>query len=176
MNERSLGRMSGATRLPSVASNVSRAFRALILATILVSGSAWSAEEAAVEIVRAEFGTFDASNPRETLFAPTSIVPHKQGQRYGWIIEVRTGRRSLSVREEYLLPNPAKDQQTTESSRETLIIPFDRHNQVSQRQLVPVDGKIYGDWAIGPGEPAGHRHLQVVIEGQVAADFEYDVK
>lgn len=57
-----------------------------------------------------------------------------------------------------------------------MTIPLQRRNQVSQRQLVPVDGRIYGEWEVAPGEPSGHRHLQVVIEGEVAASFEYDVK
>jgi hypothetical protein len=39
-----------------------------------------------------------------------------------------------------------------------------------------VDGRIYGEWAFGPGEPAGRRHLQVIIEGQLGASFEYEVK
>jgi len=39
-----------------------------------------------------------------------------------------------------------------------------------------VDGKIYGEWAIGPNEPGGHRRLQVLIENEVAARFEFDVK
>lgn len=129
-----------------------------------------------VDVVRAEFGTFDASNPRQMIFDPTRRVPHKEGQRYGWIIEVRTNRPTLSVREEYLLPMAASAQKNTDPISETLNMASQRRNQVSQRQLVPVEGKIYGEWAIGAGEPAGHRHLQVVIEGQVAASFEYDVQ
>jgi hypothetical protein len=41
---------------------------------------------------------------------------------------------------------------------------------------VPIDGRIYGEWIIGQGEPAGRRHLQVIVEGQVAGSFEYEVK
>lgn len=129
---------------------------------------------APVEIVSAEFGIFNANNPNELVFEPAVVVPHRQGQRYGWAIEVRTAKRSLNVSEEYLLPLPAKGRESSEHSVEDTT--FQRRNQVSQRQLVPVDGKIYGEWAIGPNEPAGHRHLQVVVEGQVAARFEYDVK
>lgn len=133
-------------------------------------------EPVPVEIISAEFGVFDTSDPRETLFEPTNVVPHREGQRYGWIIEVRSAKRSLSVREEYLLPNPVKEAKATDPVSANLAVPLQRHNQVSQRQLVPVDGKIYGEWAIGPSEPAGHRRLQIVIEDQVAASFEYDVK
>ena len=136
--------------------------------------AATRAAEVPVEIVSAEFGIFDESNPQEMVFEPTSVVPHKVGQRYGWIIEVRTGKRSLSVREEYVLPAPV--QKNPDALSESLNVPIQRRNQVSQRQLVPVDGKIYGEWAVGPNEPAGHRQLQVVIEGQPGAIFQFDVK
>lgn len=153
----------------------------LVLVFVFLSAGVFAAPPGPVaqpvEIVSAEFGIFDASEPRELLFEPSAIVPHRQGQRYGWVIEVRTTRRSLSVSEEYLLPNNPKN--VTHSVGDSTVV-FEsshyRRNQVSQRQLVPVEGRIYGEWAVGPGEPAGRRHLQVVIEGQVAAGFEFEVK
>ena len=133
--------------------------------------------EGEVRIVSAEFGIFDASQPKRLVFEPTLVVPHKEGQRYGWIIEVRTTKRSLSVREEYILPTAATEAGPTGNiAAEGLNIPLPRRNQVSQRQLVPVRGQIYGEWAIGPGEPAGKRHLQVIVEGQLAGSFDYEVK
>ena len=154
----------------------------LLLSALLATTTATAvlaAEEvapAAVEVLSAEFGIFDASDSREVAFGPTRVVPHREGQRYGWVIELRTTQRSLSVREEYLLPNPVKTPKSDDPIVADLEVPLYRHNQISQRQLVPVDGKIYGEWEVGPREPAGHRHLQVVIEDQVAASFEFDVK
>jgi hypothetical protein len=161
--------------------------RTLLFLMIILSGVALAAppnpKEAPVEIVSAEFGLFDASNPDELAFEPATVVPQKIGQRYGWVIEVRTSKRSLAVREEYLLPtaatagaSAAEAKAAADPAINTLNIPLLRRNQVSQRQLVPVDGRIYGEWAIGPGEPAGRRHLQVIIEGQLGASFEYEVK
>jgi len=129
-----------------------------------------------VELISAEFGTFDASNPNEMVFEPTRIIPHRQGQRYGWAIALRTKLRSVSVSEEYLLPNAVKTLPSPGNSELVMDIPQARRNQVSQRQLVPVGGMIYGEWVIGPNEPAGRRHLQVVIEGQEAARFQFEVK
>ena len=151
---------------------------AVFLALLLVTGLVLAAENepARVEVVFAEFGTFDASNPQEVNFVPTRVVPHRVGQRYGWVIDVATTRRSLGVREEYLLPMPAKAKAAEAANAIDTDIPLVRRNQVSQRQLVPENGRIVGEWEIGPNEPAGHRHLQVLIEGDVAADFEYDVK
>ena len=154
----------------------------LLLSALLATTTATAvlaAEEvapAAVEVLSAEFGIFDASDSREVAFGPTRVVPHREGQRYGWVIELRTTQRSLSVREEYLLPNPVKTPKSDDPIVADLEVPLYRHNQISQRQLVPVDGKIYGEWEVGLREPAGHRHLQVVIEDQVAASFEFDVK
>ncbi|MEI7429006.1 MAG: hypothetical protein WCL27_01020 [Betaproteobacteria bacterium] len=160
---------------------VRSAFFAMLFSGVLgLAGTAFAAPppvvEIPVDIVNAEFGTFDVSNPAEMVFEPTRIVPHRQGQRYGWAIEVRTTRRSVSVSEEYLLPNTAKAKGAPEDSAVVLDIPQQRRNQVSQRQLVPVEGMIYGEWVVGPNEPAGRRHLQVLIEGQVAASFVFDVK
>lgn len=130
----------------------------------------------AVEVVAAEFGVFDASDPQRVIFEPTRVVPHREGQRYGWMIELRGIKRSVSVREEYLLPSRAVEGRTDSAEGTKLVIPLERRNQVSQRQLVPVDGRIYGEWSIGPQEPPGRRQLDVVVEGQVAASFEFEVK
>ena len=151
--------------------------RKIVIAVLVLMAGLACAEPPAplpVDIVGAEFGVFNTNDSGEQTFTQATVVPHRVSQRYGWIIEVATARRSLSVREEYLLPNTAKP--PTDPVSENLYIPLQRRNQVSQRQLVPVDGKIYGEWAIGPNEPAGHRHLQVVVEDQVAASFEFDVK
>ena len=130
-----------------------------------------------LEVVSAEFGVFYATDAGEQVFEPSAVVPHKIGQRYGWVIEVRTGYRSLGVREEYLLASLRKNEEKDGdifSDNFKILLP--RRNQVSQRQLVPVDGKILGEWAIGAEEPAGRRHLQVFVENQLAADFEFEVK
>ncbi len=142
----------------------------------LVAGVVCAAPPAPVpvKIIRAEFGLFQTNDSGEQLFLPAQVVPHQVGQRYGWIIEVSSARRSLSVREEYLLPNTTKP--ASDPLSENLYVPLPRRNQISQRQLVPVEGRVFGEWAVGPNEPAGHRHLQVVIEDRVAASFEFDVK
>ena len=137
---------------------------------------AFSFNAPAVEIVAAEFGVFDASDPQRVVFEQTQVIPHREGQRYGWMIELRGVKRSVSVREEYLLPSFAIEQRTEAADGVKLVLPLERRNQVSQRQLVPVDGRIYGEWSIGPQEPAGARQLDVVVEGQVAASFPFEVK
>jgi hypothetical protein len=143
--------------------------------------------ETPVDIVSSQFGIFDASTPGELSFEPTTLIPRVMGQRYGWIIELKTSKRNVSVREEYLIALPAKGaastsngSNNTEAEKDEYLDSFrqapQRRNQVSQRQLAPVDGQIYGEWFVGKNEPAGHRRLQVFVEGKLAATFEYDMK
>lgn len=156
-------------------------FRRACLLLLIASSLAWGRPPTSpvvpVEIISAEFGLFDVSNPKEPAFEPASVVPLKEGQRYGWIIELRTKKRSVAVREEYLLATPATEaMDSIDLSRNQLNIPLPKRSQVSQRQLVPVAGQIVGEWAIGPGEPPGKRLLQVIVEGQLAGSFAYEVK
>lgn len=127
-----------------------------------------------VVILGAEFGVFASGKPGELVFEPTQVVPHQPGQRYGWIIELRTTQRSVAVREEYLIAPTGTYKE--EAGGKRLTIPHERRNQVSQRQLVPVDGRIYGEWEIGPREPPGKRRLQVLVEDRPPVVFEYEVK
>lgn len=147
----------------------------LCLASIFVVAHAAAAPETpvagpSVQIGAAAFGLFDASTPGELSFEASKVVPLRVGQRYGWVIEVKTAKRRVSVREEYLLPP-----KTAEAVKPNTIM-MDTRRQVSQRELAVIDGKIYGEWSVGQGEPAGHRHLQVFVNNELAGDFEYDVK
>lgn len=127
-----------------------------------------------VEILGAEFGLFIERGEARTIFTPTHTVPHRAGQRYGWVIELRTKARAVSVSEEYILPPLTETK--PDPLAEALGLKNERRNQVSQRRLVPVEGKIYGEWEIGPQEPAGKRTLQVIVEGAEPVRFEYEVK
>ncbi|MCX8086629.1 MAG: hypothetical protein N3C63_06940 [Rhodocyclaceae bacterium] len=126
-----------------------------------------------VVIERAEFGLFSAEGRDALVFEPADVIPHRVGQRYGWVITLKTAKRSLAVREEYLLGPTAP---ITEAPPGSIVTPLPRRNQVSQRQLVPIDGRIYGEWAIGPQEPPGRRQLRVVIEERAEVVFDYEVR
>jgi hypothetical protein len=127
-----------------------------------------------VRIIKAEFGLFEAGEPGEVMFSPTLTIPNKDGQRYGWVIELVSDQRSLLVREEYLYPE--KIPVVNLQKDDTLVFPNPRRHQVSERRLVPEGGKIVGEWAIGPNEPFGERHLLVVIDGAPDTRFDYRVE
>ncbi len=173
----------------------------LLLAAGLASWLAFAGLAMAIEVVHAEFGLLTprqagaSGRSQDLTLVPTRIIPRRTGTRYGWAIELRTDKRRVSVREDYLLPAPARSRhdnshanghgdglaQPTSSAptladAETRTLTFERRNTVSQRQLVPRNGLIFGEWEIGPHEPPGRRHLQVIVEGELAADFEYEVR
>jgi len=143
------------------------------LALLFAARVACAAE---IEIIAADFGLFEETSDKEIAFQPSDIVPKAVGQRYGWIIELRTKKRALAVREEYVLPPPAGQKEPEGAVAKNLYVPDLRRSQVSQRQLVPVDGQIVGEWSVGPDEPAGHRRLRVIVEGEIAATFDFEVR
>jgi hypothetical protein len=147
--------------------------RALLISLCcwLASASCLAAED--VEVVAAAFGLFEPGKGGVLNFEPNVVVPHRVEQRYGWVIELKTKRKRVSVREEYVLQ--LQPQQNAAAAAAGAVA-MERRNQVSQRALALVDGRIYGEWAIGPHEPAGRRHLQVFVEGELAGDFEYEVR
>lgn len=67
-------------------------------------------------IVSAGFGA-DNAKADEIGFLPTR-VPHRVGQRYGWVIDLGARPRGVSVREEYIVPNPAEVKQTSDDNLE----------------------------------------------------------
>lgn len=140
------------------------------LAVLLLGLPVWASAQ--VQVKGAAFGLFEVSKSGELGFEAADVVPRRLNQRYGWVIELETRKRRVSVREEYLLPSNSQ----AASSAAGITIPFERRSQVSQRELAPIDGKVYGEWSVGPHEPAGPRHLQVFVEGELAGDFKFDVR
>ncbi len=161
-------------------------FRAFCFSLIFFSSSNVFAQEKTIStrIIGAEFGIFTNAKTSENnkqsadfSFAPSLQIPATSGVRYGWSIQIDTNKRSVSVREEYLIDSPNKTQMQKAPDTETNIeIILPRRQQVSQRQLVPVNGMIFGQWEIGANEPKGARHLQVIIENSATADFEFQVR
>ena len=150
-------------------------FLCSIVAGIAIAASP-NQEEAPVEILSASFGTFDSAGPNELVLAPSNVVPLKLGQRYGWVVEVRTRKRSLAIREEFVFPPKSKNQVFPNLVSESLNFPTPRRALAGERQLVPMEGKIYGESTVSSNDSAGHRMLQIFIEGQLGPRFEYDIE
>ncbi|MDR2507872.1 MAG: hypothetical protein LBD67_07770 [Candidatus Accumulibacter sp.] len=157
--------------------NLFALFFLFLFSVLSRAGAPAPGEKTPPEIVRAGFGLFDVGDPKKPLFMETSVVPRKEGQRYGWLIEVRTKKRSLSVREEYLLPPLATPPAKNEDGMKVILdIPLEQRVQAAYRQLVPIDNHIIGEWTVKADEPAGRRRLQVIIEEHLAAEFDFVIE
>jgi hypothetical protein len=128
-----------------------------------------------VEIIKAEFGIFEDDGSDQLGFGATSEIPFTHGQPYGWLIEVRTTRKSLAVREEVLMP---QDTVAASGSNESdLAMPAMRESLLSlNERRVPVsDGMIFGERRIRAEDKAGRYRLRVYVERKLTATFDYSV-
>ena len=112
--------------------------RPFLFSLLLVCSLAHGAPpaEAPVEVVAAEFGIFEEKKG-DLVFTPTDVVPHVLGQRYGWVIEVKTSKRTLKVSEEYVQPRPNKGTAEEKEVARNLGLSNDKRTQVSERLLAP---------------------------------------
>lgn len=159
------------------------------LLAVLAFGANAAVAATPVSIVSAEFGIFAGDTGDELVFSPSAVVPLKTGQRYGWVIEVRGQQRSVAVREEALLPaastpttGPTTAPATTAASTppaasdgNTITLPFDRYRLLSQRQLVPIAGRIFGEWTVKAEDEAGAHRLRVTVEEHAPVEFDYEL-
>ncbi|WP_153109124.1 hypothetical protein [Propionivibrio limicola] len=143
----------------------------LLCAAVLFPGASYAASDD-VRILDAEFGVFKAGPDGEVIFESARVVPRRAGQRYGWAIEVHTKKRRLNVREEYVQAEPPSVPETAAAL--DFVMPPKRR-PISQRQLVPVDGWIYGEWTMSADEAAGPRRLHVLVETLPPVEFVFEV-
>ena len=74
-----------------------------------------------------------------------------------------------------MLPQSAKQRNRTRRSRRTCTFPTCVAARSASGNWRQWTGRS-SEWSIGPDEPAGKRRLQVVVEGDIAATFEFEVK
>ena len=128
-----------------------------------------------VEVVKTEFGIFEDDGSDQLGFGATSEIPFAIGQPYGWLIEVKTTKKSLAVREETLMP---RDTPAAPGSNDSDIgIPANPESGLSfnERRVPVTDGMIFGERRIGQADKPGSYRLRVYIERKLTATFDYQV-
>lgn len=128
-----------------------------------------------IEVVRAEFGLFGAPESDEPAFTPTDVVPHRENQRYGWIVLLKTNKSRIRWREEFTLPSPPGSWGDAEPQGVRTLSP-DRTTAVTEREVTPDQGLIYNAWSVAPGDPVGRHEMRVIIEGAKEIRFEFEVR
>ena len=122
------------------------------------------------KVLKAEFGVIVPGG-----FQPTTKVPFKEGQSFGWVIELDTKRDTVKWREELRLPSAPQSWQADEQSGKHTVS-SDRRTSILEREVKVENGVIFNFWSIAPGDPKGRYTLRVMLEGMLVSSFEFDVE
>ena len=121
-------------------------------------------------VLKAEFGIVVPGGLR-----PSTKVPLKNGQGFGWIIQLDTPRDTIRWREELRLPAAPLTWQADEASGKHTMS-ADRRTSILERAARVENGMIYNLWQISPGDPPGRYTMRVMIEDLLVSTFEFDVE
>ena len=122
------------------------------------------------KVLKAEFGVIVPGG-----FQPTTKVPLKDGQSFGWVIQLDTRRDTVKWREELRLPAVPQTWQADEKSGKHTVS-ADRKTSILEREAKIENGVIYNFWQISPGDPKGRYTMRVMIEGLLVSSFDFDVE
>jgi hypothetical protein len=129
-----------------------------------------------VEVLHADFGLFKSAPGGERVFKPSTVVPLKNGQHYGWSIVLRTSKPKVRWREEFTLPSPPSTWTSEEWPGASQTISQDRMTSIFESDAIPINGVIENIWEVAPGDPKGHYTIRVTIDGGNQQVFEFDLQ
>jgi hypothetical protein len=121
-------------------------------------------------VLKAEFGIVVPGG-----FRASTKVPLKDGQGFGWVIQLETPRDTIRWREELRLPAPPQTWQADEASGKHTMS-ADRRTSTLERTARVENGVIYNLWQISPGDPPGRYTMRVMIEDLLVSTFEFEVE
>ena len=128
-----------------------------------------------VEILNAKFVVINIGADGKQEFKQTDVVPNKVGQTYGWFIQLRTNKPTVHVREEFVLPGPAKSWGGPGPAPPDMKVAGDRQSAVMENDTAPQQGLVYRVWTVAAGDPAGPYVIRVTVDGQLR-QFNFDVQ
>ncbi len=122
---------------------------------------------------KTEFGVKIVNSEGKVNFFPTTTVPLKEGDAYGWKITLDNYQGKVKWREVLTLPQ-APETWTTQDNK-NFSISADGKTAISQRTAKPVNGVIENFWIISPGDPLGKHQIEVYINEQLIGTFVFEI-
>ncbi|MTJ52876.1 hypothetical protein FJR38_09540 [Anabaena sp. UHCC 0253] len=122
---------------------------------------------------KTEFGVRIVDSEGKVNFFPTTTVPLKEGDAYGWRIKLDNYQGKVKWREVLTLPKPPETWITQDSKN--FSISADGKTAISQRTATPVNGVIENFWTVSPGDPLGKHQIQVYIDERLIATFAFEI-
>lgn len=128
-----------------------------------------------VAVEEAQFGLFPVFSGGEESFVPADRVPNKPGQAYGWVLRVKTDKKAVRWREEFVLP-AAPAHWGADAPQAPYTLSPDRKVSVTERTEEPKDGMLMNLWSVAPGDPSGPHVMRVYVEGEQVRTFGFTVE
>lgn len=126
------------------------------------------------KVIATEFGLFDVHDGKD-VFTPTTHVPLRVGQAYGWLMILRTSKEKITWREEFTLPEPPKTWEISETEGKRSISD-DQRTAVTERTVTPDRGVLMNSWSVVEGDPVGRYQIRVFIERVLVKEIAFDVE
>lgn len=145
---------------------------ALLVSTILLGGCD-KEPYPPVEIMGATMGIIVEDPDKPTRRIRTNIVPLKPGQKYTWVIYLRTNKEKVRFSERIELAGPTTWGVRSDVKYE---ISQDKRSVTVEREKTKDVGVIYGTWGVSEGDPPGKATLTIRIEDKVEHKFDFELK
>ncbi|MFM2060500.1 MAG: hypothetical protein RLZZ507_170 [Cyanobacteriota bacterium] len=122
---------------------------------------------------KSEFGVRIVDVQGKANFFPTTKVPLKKGDAYGWRIQLQNYRGKVKWREVLRLPKTPETWATQEKD-ENFSLSADGRTATTTRTQTSTNGVIENFWQIAPGDPLGKHRIEVYIDDHLIAIFEFE--
>lgn len=145
---------------------------------MLAAASAWAAgpaETARSVVLKAESGLFGGGDAATSSFVPSTVLPLKDGQAFGWRMQLRTAQGAVKVREELILPAEPKTWGDPEPGLKRKTSP-DGRMATTEWLLVPRNGVIGQTWTVTEGDPKGTWTIRVRIDDGPVHTFRFEAR
>lgn len=125
-----------------------------------------------ITVAKSEFGVRIVDGEGKVNFFPTTKVPLKKGDAYGWQIKLKNYRGKVKWREVLRLPKAPETWATQED--DNFSISVDGTTAITKRTQISSNGVIENFWKIAPGDPLGKHKIEVYVDEHLIAAFEFE--
>ncbi len=122
---------------------------------------------------KAEFGVQRVDSSGKATFIPTTRVPFKEGNKYGWRIQLKDYKGEVTWKE--ILRLPKRPETWGTNSGENFSISPTGEEGVTTRTVTTDDGVIENFWTIAPGDPPGKHTIEVYVGDRLLHSFNFEV-
>ncbi|TAF07315.1 MAG: hypothetical protein EAZ77_10275 [Nostocales cyanobacterium] len=126
-----------------------------------------------ITVNKSEFGVKIFNSQGKANFFPTTKVPLKKGDAYGWRIHLQNYRGKVKWREVLRLPKTPETWATHEKD-ENFSLSADGTTAITKRTQTSINGVIENFWKIAPGDPLGKHKIEVYIDDRLIETFEFE--